>query len=108
MRSIYDQVDRKIRAEGGSPGAGHGKCAGANLVSDRLRRLGPVGTGIASVGHVRDAVKGSQVHGAQIGGQVKAHPSVTASTSRRAGPARWPWTWSASRRTQDKEHTCRR
>ncbi len=74
MQSIYDQVDQRIKAEGGFPGAGHGKCAEANLVSDRLRQMDPHGTGITSADQVRDAMKGSQVYSVQIGEQIKPHP----------------------------------
>ncbi|MCX4984178.1 YwqJ-related putative deaminase [Streptomyces sp. NBC_00572] len=74
MQSIYDDVERQIKADGGFPGAGHGKCAEANLVSDRLRQLDPDGTGISSADHVRDAMRGSQVYSVQIGEQIKPHP----------------------------------
>ncbi|MFI1659463.1 YwqJ-related putative deaminase [Streptomyces sp. NPDC020472] len=74
MQSIYDQVEQRILAEDRYPGAGHGKCAEANLVSDRLRHLDPDGTGITSVDQVRDAMKGSQVYSVQIGEQIKPHP----------------------------------
>nr|WP_314613541.1 YwqJ-related putative deaminase [Streptomyces sp. DSM 40976] len=74
MQSIYDDVKAQIEGEGRNPGAGHGKCAEANLVSDRLRSLDPDGTSIKSADDVREAMKGSQVYSVQIGEQVKPHP----------------------------------
>ncbi|RSS82348.1 hypothetical protein EF918_07355 [Streptomyces sp. WAC06614] len=74
LADIYQQVEAQIRANDGKPGAGHGKCAEAHLVSDRLRRLDPAGTSISTVDDVRKAMRGAQMYTVQIGNQVQPTP----------------------------------
>lgn len=66
-QDIYDQVKARIEGEGRFPGGGHGQCAEANLISDRLRHLDPTGTSISSLDDVREALKGAQMYTVQIG-----------------------------------------
>ncbi|MCX5393854.1 YwqJ-related putative deaminase [Streptomyces sp. NBC_00094] len=66
-QDLYDQVKERLEGQGVHPGGGHGKCAEANLISDRLRHLDPTGTSISSLDHVREALKDAQMYTVQIG-----------------------------------------
>ncbi|MFD2010202.1 YwqJ-related putative deaminase [Streptomyces narbonensis] len=66
-QDIYDQVKARADAAGERTGAGHGKCAEANLLSDRLRQLDPDGTSIRTLDQVREAMNGAQMYSVQIG-----------------------------------------
>ncbi|MCD2463701.1 hypothetical protein MBT42_09030 [Streptomyces sp. MBT42] len=66
-QDIYDQVRTVIEGEGRVVGGGHGQCAEALLLSDRLRQLDPSGTSISTLDHVRRAMDGAQMYTVQIG-----------------------------------------
>ncbi|MFE7553097.1 YwqJ-related putative deaminase [Streptomyces gardneri] len=72
-QDIYDQVKARAEAEGRNTGAGHGKCAEANLISDRLRQLDPSGTSIRTPEQVREAMSGAQMYSVQIGPEPRGH-----------------------------------
>ncbi|MFE3070509.1 YwqJ-related putative deaminase [Streptomyces sp. NPDC059247] len=72
MRSAEDTLSPASAGPGS--GAGHGKCAEVDLLSDRLRQLDPQGAGITSADGVRDAGKGTRVYGVRIGERVGPHP----------------------------------
>ncbi|WSV44217.1 YwqJ-related putative deaminase [Streptomyces sp. NBC_01077] len=66
-QDLYDQVRARIESEGRRPGAGHGQCAEALLLSDRLHQLDPSGTSISTLDHVRERMAGAQMYSVQIG-----------------------------------------
>ncbi|MFF2308506.1 YwqJ-related putative deaminase [Streptomyces sp. NPDC058128] len=72
-RDIYDQVRTMIEGEGRVVGGGHGQCAEALLLSDRLRRLDPSGTSISTLDQVRRAMDGAQMYTVQIGPDRRGH-----------------------------------
>ncbi len=66
-QQVYDEVKAIHDSQGTRPGAGHGKCAEAMLLSDRLRQLDPSGTSLTTIDKVREAMAGAQMYSVQIG-----------------------------------------
>ncbi|MFG2759105.1 YwqJ-related putative deaminase [Streptomyces wuyuanensis] len=70
LKSVLDQVEKEIRADGENPGAGHGKCAEIALVSDRLRGIEDRDKiAIGTPEDIRRVMSGALVYSLQIGEQ---------------------------------------